>query len=417
MFTDSYWPRVNGVSVSVESFASALIKTGHQVLIICPYYPESPTQTRVTNGAEVSAAQSCIPLSGVPESSIIRVPSLPVFISKEDRIPKSHKLFWVSKQIDKFMPDIIHIHSEFVTAEFGYYCARVHKIPAVYTYHTLWGDYMKNYIPWAPLFILKFILWLVESTSFRRPYRVIVPSEVILDYARKYKSKKPPYLLPTGIDDKVFYPRTEAENADFRKSMEDMYPALKQKKILLYAGRVGKEKNLELILKAAVKIVKEQDDVVFLIVGSGPDIYGFKEECETLNLMNYFVFTGYLERNLLASVYCISRIFIFPSTTETQGLVTIEAMLSGIPVVAVGERGTLMVMRGDNGGFMVSNDSDMFAHRILDLLRDDELYRKKAAEALLYGKNWSMDIMVKRLENIYTEVIADYKRERKQKKH
>jgi glycosyltransferase involved in cell wall biosynthesis len=416
MFTDSYWPRINGVSVSVESFASALIKLDHQVLIICPYYPESPTQTSFAKGVHGSTAQSDSSPHGIPESSIIRVPSLPLPISDEDRISKSHKLFWVSKQIDKFMPDIIHVHSEFVTADFGYYCARVHKIPAIYTYHTLWGDYMKNYIPWAPLFILKFILWVVESTSFRRPYRIIVPSEVILDYARKYRSRKPPYLLPTGIDDKIFYPRTETENANFRKSMENMYPALKQKRILLYAGRVGKEKNLELILRAAVKIVKEQDDVIFLIVGSGPDIYGFKEECETLNLMNYFVFTGYLERSLLAGAYCISKIFIFPSITETQGLVTIEAMLSGIPVVAVGERGTLMVMRGDNGGFMVPNDENMFARRILDLLKDEDLYRKKASEALLYGKKWTMDVMVKRLENIYTEVIADYKKEREQKK-
>jgi glycosyltransferase involved in cell wall biosynthesis len=90
-------------------------------------------------------------------------------------------------------------------------------------------------------------------------------------------------------------------------------------------------------------------------------------------------------------------------------------MLSGIPVVAVGERGTINVMRGDNGGFMVPNDADIFARRILDLLGDEYLYEKKVADALLYGKNWTMDIMVKRLENIYTEAIADYKKEREQK--
>jgi glycosyltransferase involved in cell wall biosynthesis len=412
MFTDSYWPRVNGVSVSIESSASALLKLGHQVLIICPYYPESPAQTGFVKGVHSAATQN----GGVPESSIIRVPSLPIIISKEDRLSKSHKLFWVSKQIEKFMPDIIHVHSEFVTANFGYYCARVHKIPAVYTYHTLWGDYMKNYIPWAPMFILKFILWAVESTAFRKAYRIIIPSEIILDYAKKYKFKNKPYFLPTGIDGKIFYQRSGEENAAFRESMEESYPKLKHKKILLFAGRIGKEKNLELILKIAPMIIKEQNDIVFLIVGSGPDIYWFKEECETLGLMEHFVFTGYLERGLLSSIYCISKIFIFPSTSETQGLVTIEAMLSGIPVVAVGERGTIAVMRGNNGGFMVSNDADIFARRVLELLQDDALYKKKAEEALLHGKNWTMDIMVRRLENIYIEAIADYNKERKQKK-
>jgi glycosyltransferase involved in cell wall biosynthesis len=413
MFTDSYWPRVNGVSVSVESFADALMKSGHQVLIICPYYPESPIQNDLIS----NVADADTPSGKVPESRIIRVPSSPLLISKEDRLSKSHKLFWVSRQISKFKPDIIHIQSEFVTANFGHYCARRHKIPAIYTYHTLWCDYMTNYMPWAPLFVLNIILWFVESTALKKAYRVIVPSEVIRDYIKRYKSKKPPYLLPTGIDDKIFYPRGSGENAEFRAYMENIYPKLKQKNILLFAGRIGKEKNLDLILNIAPKITECRKDVVFLMAGNGPDIYWFKEECETLALADYFVFTGYLERALLARIYCISKVFIFPSRTETQGLVTIEAMLSGIPVVAVGERGTVMVMRGDKGGFMVPNDASIFAGRVLDLLNDKTLYEKKSAEALEHGKKWTMDIMVKKLENIYTETIADYKKEQEQKKH
>jgi glycosyltransferase involved in cell wall biosynthesis len=274
---------------------------------------------------------------------------------------------------------------------------------------------MKNYIPWAPLFILKIILWIVENRAFKRPYRIIFPSEIILDYAKKYKLKKPTYLLPTGIDDSIFYPRSIDEKTAFRESMELIFPCLKGKQILLYAGRVGKEKNLELILNAANKIIKERNDVIFMIAGSGPDIYWLKEECEAQKLINYFVFTGYLERATLANIYCISKIFIFPSITETQGLVTIEAMLSGIPIVAVGERGTLMVMRGDNGGFMVPNNADIFANRILDLLRDESLYRKKAMDAINYGKKWTMDIMGKRLESIYTDAISDYKKEKEKK--
>jgi glycosyltransferase involved in cell wall biosynthesis len=413
MFTDSYWPRVNGVSVSVESFSIALMKLGHQVLIICPYYPESPTQNSL---GKDEAHVEMLP-GRIPENRIIRVPSIPLPISKEDRISKSHKLFWVSKQIDKFAPDVIHINSEFVTADFGYYCARINNIPTIYTYHTLWGDYMKNYIPWAPVFILNIVLWIVENTALRRSYRVIVPNEVVRDYVKKYKMKKQPYLLPTGIDDTIFYPRSREENDVFRLSMEDMYPKLKQKRILLYAGRVSKEKNIELILKIAPKIIKEQSDVVFLIVGGGPDIYWLKEECGLPGLQDHFVFSGYIRHTMLARIYCISNLFIFPSRTETQGLVTIEAMLSGIPVVAVGERGTATVMRGDNGGFMVPNDENIFAGRVLDLLKDKTLYEKKAADALEYGKSWTMDIMSKQLENIYVEAIADYKKERNEKKH
>jgi glycosyltransferase involved in cell wall biosynthesis len=407
MFTDSYWPRVNGIAVSVESFACALLKLGHEVLIICPYYPETPVKYGFSSGMTNAPAS----YKKFPEHLIIRVPSMPILISKEDRLSKSHKLFWVAKQLEKFAPDIIHIQSEFVTAEFGYYCGRIHKIPVVYTYHTLWGDYMKNYIPFVPTFVLKIILWIIESNAFRRAYRVIVPSEIISAYTENYKMKKTPYLLPTGIDDTLFYPREPEENDSFRKSLEAEYPGLKQKRILLFAGRIAKEKNLELILKVAPLVVKEHGDVVFLIVGNGPDIYWFKEECESLGLTEHFIFTGYFERTMLARVYCVVEIFIFPSRTETQGLVTIEAMLSGIPVVAVGERGTFTVMCGDNGGFMVPNDADVFAARVNDLLRDRSLYERKSAEALEYGKKWTIGIMAKRLEDIYVEAIEDYKKD------
>lgn len=403
MFTDSYWPRVNGVTVSVESFAYTLIKRGHEVLIICPFYPESASPERFSLTAPKKELK-------IPESSIIRVPSVPLFISKEDRISKSHKMFWVKRKIDKFEPDIIHIQSEFVTADFGYFCARTRKIPTIYTFHTLWEDYMTNYLPHVPMFLLQFVLWIVQNTAFRRAYRIIVPSKVINDVATHYRLRKEPYLLPTGIDANLFQNSQEDINT-FRLLMEFKYPYLKGKKILLFAGRVGREKNIDFLMNIAPEILQKHPEAIFMIVGNGPDMYWYQEECISLGIQDNFIFTGYMERKDLSLTYAISHIFVFPSMSETQGLVTIEAMFSGIPVVAIGVRGTLTVMNGDNGGFMVKNDPVEFQNRVLDLLEDQDLYQKKSAEAKEYAKNWTIDIMTERLEKIYQEVINDYKKE------
>jgi glycosyltransferase involved in cell wall biosynthesis len=400
MFTDAYWPRVNGVTVSVETFASALITRGHDILIVCPFYPENSNVSRFS--LEKSEVHR-----GIPESCVIRVPSIPIFISKEDRLSSSHKLFWVYKKISKFKPDIIHIQSEFVTADFGFFCARVLKTPAIYTFHTLWEEYVRNYLPHVPFFILRIMLKLIVGRAFKLAFRVIVPSITVRDAALSFKPKHSPFVLPTGFDPKLFE-YTQYEVDDFKSSFETRYPQIKNKKILLYAGRIGKEKNIDFLLDIAPTIFKTHKDTIFLVVGNGPDLFEYKERCDDLNLQDDIIFTGYMDRKVLCLTYLISKIFVFPSLTETQGLVTIEAMFCGLPVVAIGVQGTADVMKGDNGGFMVKNDKLEFTDRVRCLLDNENLYRQKSAEAKEYAKQWSIDILSEKLETIYTESIKDY---------
>ena len=114
MFTDAYWPRVNGVTVSVDSYSRALIKAGHKVLIICSSYPEGLNEpVSYLNSPETEEG-----------AQIVRVPSLPFFITKEDRVAKLNKWRWVFRQVEKFSPDIIHINTEMIIAEFGFLYAR-----------------------------------------------------------------------------------------------------------------------------------------------------------------------------------------------------------------------------------------------------------------------------------------------------
>jgi glycosyltransferase involved in cell wall biosynthesis len=397
MFTDAYWPRVNGVSVSVDSFSRSLVKAGHEVLIVCSSYPETNLNAAGNQKRE-------------DDPRIVRVPSVPAFISKEDRIAKFNKWRWVFKQVELFNPDIIHVNTEFVIAEFGFLYARSYNLPAVFTFHTMWEDYAESYFPLFPPVLVRFFIRGILKNILRRSYRVIVPTPQIEAVVRRYKFKRETFLLPTGIDPLLFVHDPE-ETHVFREKMEALYPALKGKRILLFAGRVAKEKNLGFLFGILPGILARHPDTALLIIGNGPDWDYFKEEAAGRGVADQCVFTGYMDRKDLALAYGISEIFVFPSLTETQGLVTLEAMFSGVPVVAIGEMGTIMVMGGDNGGFMVKNDPGEFTMRVLQLMEDRELYDRKVLEAKEHARFWSIDEIRRRLEAIYEKIIADYIKE------
>jgi len=406
MFSDAYWPRVNGVTVSVDSYSRALIKAGHEVLVICSSYPEGLNPSV----PPLNAAQD----EGGPK--IVRVPSMPAFVTKEDRIAKFNKFYWVFKQVDSFRPNIIHVNTEFVIAEFGFLYARAYNLPAIFTFHTMWEDYGPNYFPLFPPFMVKFVIRGILKNILNRSYRVIVPTTQIDEVVHKYKPMTATCLLPTGIEPELF-DHDENESAVFREKMEERFPRLRGKRILLFAGRIAKEKNLSFLLRILPTILEKHPDAVLLFVGNGPDLDYFKDEARNAGLEEKTVFTGYMERRELALTYTIAEVFVFPSLTDTQGLVTLEAMLSGTPVVAIGALGTLQVMGGDNGGFMVKNAAGTgsaeltaaeFTARVLDLLGDPELRRRKSLEAKIHARSWSIEELTKRLVVIYESTVKSY---------
>jgi glycosyltransferase involved in cell wall biosynthesis len=197
MFTDSYWPRVNGVVVSVESFSRALMRAGHQVIVITSLYPEAMT-------LEFAINRNLPAHKADHEPAIIRVPSSPALISKEDRIAKFHKLGWASRQLEEWKPDIVHIHTEFMIGKFGCFYAKSNRVPIVYTFHTLWEEYASNYIPFIPQAILRFFSRRIIRNMAHRADAVIAPSIQTMDALKRYKVKKKAYLLPTGIEADFF---------------------------------------------------------------------------------------------------------------------------------------------------------------------------------------------------------------------
>ncbi|OJF75959.1 MAG: glycosyl transferase family 1 [Treponema sp. CETP13] len=403
LFTDAYFPRINGVSISVSSYAKELINIGHTVLVVASEYPD---EKKIASISDFDTDNSIRLEDNIP---VLRIKSMRVFVSKEDRLARFDKWFYIKKKLDQFKPDIIHVNSELMIGYYGVMYARHRKIGLVFTFHTMWEDYIKGYLPVVPSTISK--KFVRDHMHFYLKYatEIIAPTEEIKQVVSDYGiDNRFVHLLPTGISEN-FFVNDKQKTKLIRSILLDEYPKLKDKKILLYVGRIAKEKNLDFLLDVIEKIHASRPDTVLLYVGAGPYLEDLQQHCKKRGLDKYVVFTGYINRLDLPAIYHLSDVFTFASKSETQGLVTVEAMISGLPVVAIGERGTLNVMQGDNGGFMVHDSISEFIQKVELLLDDKNIYLQKKVEALEWGKKWTIESMTPRLIAIYESAVEKMK--------
>ena len=392
MFTDAYYPRINGVTVSVHSYAAELTKLGHTVCIVCLDYSEE--QQKKSFFSQKDSDQKS-------PFKIVRIPSWSFSaISKEDRVARFDKWRRVKKAMKAFKPDVIHINSEWVIGYFGAMFAHHYKVPFVFTFHTMWEDYLVNYVNFLPDFSLRKIGRSVVKFYLKRADLIIAPTKKISSVVHEYGIQKQVEILPTGIPDnleKFSLIRQTALGLQLSKKC----PQIKGKKILLFVGRIVKEKNLSFLFDVLESVQKKFPKTALLFVGGGPYLDDLQELAAERKLSKSVAFAGYVPSPDLVYFYKMAQVFVFPSKTETQGLVTVEAMLSGLPVVAIGEMGTVDVMQGDHGGFMVKDDVAEFSDKVVALLKNQQLRKKKAQEALDWGKKWKISALTPRLLECY----------------
>ena len=384
-FADAYRPRINGVVSSMDEFAKNLQQRGHSVLIVCPSYPE----------LDEMHYDEPVPT--------LRVPSFPAVVSSEDRLAKLWYEPEVFRQIDVFNPDVVHVQTEFSIGSMGRRYCRKRKLPIVSTCHTHYELYISNYIHVLPPFIGPFVARTLMRTIFNGDSVIIVPSRQIKAVLQRYGITQEMVWIPNGVDNSVFYPQPQAA-AELRAKLALQYPSLADSPILLFAGRIGHEKNVHLLLDAFISVHKKIPSASLVYIGNGPALEDLKKRINETGLDSFVHCPGYVPRQELPLYYSMATLFTFPSVSETQGLVTIEAMLCGTPVVGVNEMGTAEVMEGEKGGLLAENSAASFAEKILLLLENPDLLAQKKQEALAQGSLWTIENSCSALETLYRRI-------------
>ena len=328
IFTDTYLPDINGVATSSNILARELIKHGHDVIVVTTELPEG------------SKYQD--------QGHVIRVPGLDLKKIYGYRLASIYS-FSGMKEIKEFDPEIIHIQTEFGVGIFGKIVGEILDIPVCYTYHTMWRDY-SHYISRGigPVdSVMKKIIEKISKVYGNSCAQLIVPSNKTKVALESYGIDNNIAVIPTGLELDRFYQRNE----HLVNLIKDEYH-LHHKFVITFLGRIAPEKSIDFILESLQQFLKEHDDALLMIVGGGPQLDDLKIYARELGLEDHVIFTGAKEPQEVPSFYHASSLFVSASTTETQGLTYIEAMASGLPVLARYDKNLEDVIKnGENGYF------------------------------------------------------------------
>lgn len=383
MLSDVFFPRVNGVSTSIQTFRTDLQALGHTVTLVAPEYPS----------AAGLAARGNDPLDTV------RVASRGVPRDPEDRLLKWGPLMRWADGLRVEDVDVVHIQTPFVAHYAGLRIARRLGAPVVETYHTYFEHYLHHYVPGIPAPLTRALARRMTVSQCHAVQAVVSPSRQMADALRGYGVRTPIEVLPTGLPPAAF---GAGNGAAFRAQFG--IPA--QRPVATFVGRVAHEKNIDFLLQMLVELRRSVPDVLLVIAGEGPAEAHLRALAARLDLGANVLFIGYLERTRgLLDCYRAADAFVFASRTETQGLVLMEAMAQGTPVVSTAVMGTVDVLSGAAGAVVVPEETGAFAAAVAGVLRDPQRRAELSPLAREDAARWSSRLLAERLVRLYEGVI------------
>ncbi len=271
----------------------------------------------------------------------------------------------------------------------------------VATYHTFFEDYLHHYVPILPRSIGRAIARRFTLSQCRDVAELISPSAPMRDALLEYGVTTPIEVLPTGMPAESFI---RGDGAKFRKRFN--LPA--RAPVLLYVGRVAYEKNIDFLLRMFAKVRARRADALFVIAGEGPARESLTRQARDLGLADAVRFIGYLDRRTdLPDCYAAGDAFVFASRTETQGLVLLEAMAQGTPVVSIAELGTRSILTPESGAFVAPENEEVFADQVIEALQLPADSPRRA-QLRAHAESWASLAFARRLVSFYERVKAQY---------
>jgi 1,2-diacylglycerol 3-alpha-glucosyltransferase len=305
--------------------------------------------------------------------------------------------------------DILHTHGPLFLEFHGVRWARRIGCPVVHTYHTHWELYAAHYFNAVAARLLVQYLRPLMRRFLNRHDLVLTPSSQMMKVLRSYNVKRRIEVLPTGIDVAAFQmvDRGSAGSRSAELRFRRQWNIGRATKLLFYAGRIVKEKNIPFLYQVLKKVIAKYPDTMLLLAGGGPDRRSLQAQALNEGIGRNVRYCGYLTHQELIPAYHAADLFVFASLTETQGIVLTEAMACGTPVVAVSALGVLDILESGKGGFLVEENVEAFADVVLRLLGDRQLLDEKSREALESARLWSIETMVQKLLRFYRELLEN----------
>lgn len=344
-FTDTYYPQLNGVTISVSNYAKELRKKGHTVCIFAP---------KIKNYKD-------------REKDVYRLPSVKVLSSE----PAVHVPLGVTyKSLFKLLHmdfDIIHGHGNGPFSLLGYEFARAEGIPYVMTFHTLHNEYTHYFFNGKvvkPPVVEKILRFMANRCD-----GVIAPSEKMKQKLIEFGYKKDVTVIPNFVELSQF---AETQEGYLHKKLGLAHDI----PLLVTVGRMGKEKNFKFLVEMFAELAKQNAIAHLVLVGQGPELQSLQKLASKLGVADRVHFTGRVASQFMPRVYADSTIFVFASTSETQGVCVLEAAAAGVPMVVVNDLAFSGIAVSQCNALLSPLNAGMFAKKVQKLLDDTKLQKQ-----------------------------------------
>ncbi len=383
LFSDTYLPDINGVATSTHILTTELKKHGHQVLVVTTMLPHD------------SDYQD-------DDDMVLRLPGLDLKSLYGYRAANIYS-FKGMRELKDFEVDVIHIQTEFGIGIFGKIAGEILNVPVCYTYHTMWADYSHYFTPGYIKAVDSTAKKIIEKIS--KIYgdscsELIVPSAKTAEALREYGISNSIHVVPTGLQLDQF--SKDSINQKRVDEIKDEFQ-LADRFVVTFLGRIAPEKSIDLLIEAMKDISKINKNICMMIVGGGPQLDELKELVSQYQLDDCVYFTGPKEATLVPSFYHASHLFVSASITETQGLTFIEAMASGIPVLARYDKNLEGVIVDERNGYFF-NDKDDLVKRVLTL--SESSLAQLSFNAVEDAMQYSSEIFYKKIMDVYHKALS-----------